>query len=118
MSESTADETEQPDDSSERSSTGRHSQRAADRRAGSTAGGPAKGTMRRYLYWGAFVLLALFGLFAAVSLYQSVMEIIEIWVSADFRPIFRMLFNLIVVLLAVLGLSVLIRRRGQFVEQS
>jgi hypothetical protein len=32
------------------------------------------------------------------------------WVSADFRPVFRMLFNLAVVLLAVLGLSVLLRR--------
>ena len=38
------------------------------------------------------------------------MEVIGIWVSADFRPVLRMLFNLAVVLLAVLGLSTLLRR--------
>jgi len=66
--------------------------------------------MLRHLSWGLFGLLSLFGILAAIGLYMSVMDIIDIRVSPDFGPVFRMLFNLTVVLIAVLGLSVLLRR--------
>lgn len=69
-----------------------------------------KEQMVRYLYWGASVCLFLFGLFAAVSFYTSMLEVIDIWIAADFEPVFRMLLNLSVVLITLLGLSVLIRR--------
>lgn len=69
-----------------------------------------KETMVRYLYWGAFLGLSLFGAVAVVGFYSSVMNIIDIWISPDFKPVFRMLFNLTVVLIALLGLSVLVRR--------
>jgi hypothetical protein len=72
--------------------------------------GSSKEKMVRYLYWGAFGLLFLAGAAAAVGFYFSVMDLIDIWVAADFKPVFRMLFNLAVVLVTVLGLSVLVRR--------
>ncbi|MFT4947092.1 MAG: hypothetical protein ACI8TL_001332 [Natronomonas sp.] len=66
--------------------------------------------MIRYFYWGAFALLVLFGVFATIRVYLSIMEIIDIWVAADFKPVFRLLANAAVALIAVLGLSVLVRR--------
>jgi hypothetical protein len=69
-----------------------------------------KEKMVRFLYWGTFLGLSLFGAFAAVGFYSSVMDIIDIWISSDFEPVFRMLFNLMVVLIALLGLSTLVRR--------
>lgn len=65
-----------------------------------------------YLFWGTFGAAFLFGAFAAFGFYQSVIEIIDIWVSEDFEPIFRAVFNLVVVLIAILGISLLIRRLG------
>ena len=66
--------------------------------------------MIRYFYWGAFALCCLFAILATIRVYLSVMEIIDIWVAADFEPIFRLLANAAVALIAVLGLSVLVRR--------
>lgn len=66
--------------------------------------------MLRYGYWGAFVLLFLFGIVTTVRAYTSMMQIIDIWVAADFEPVFRLLTNVAVTLIVVLGLSVLIRR--------
>ncbi|WP_436901771.1 hypothetical protein [Halovenus halobia] len=66
--------------------------------------------MLRYGYWGAFVLLFLFGIVTTVRAYTSLMQIIDIWVAADFEPIFRLLLNVLVTLVVVLGLSVLVRR--------
>jgi hypothetical protein len=69
-----------------------------------------KDQMLRYLYWGGFVGLCLAGVFAAGSFYLSAMTVIDIWVAAEFEPVFSMLFNLAVVLVAALCLSVLLRR--------
>lgn len=69
-----------------------------------------KEKMIKYLYVGSGVIIFLFGAFATIGLYQSVMQVIDIWVAEDFEPVFSALFNLVVVLLAVLGLSLLIRR--------
>lgn len=69
-----------------------------------------KAQMLRYLYWGGFVGLCLAGVFAAGSFYLSAMTVIDIWVAAEFEPVFGMLFNLSVLLVAVLSLSVLLRR--------
>lgn len=66
--------------------------------------------MLRYGYWGAFVLLFLFGIVTTVRAYTSLMQIIDIWVAADFEPIFRLLLNVMVTLVVVIGLSVLVRR--------
>lgn len=63
-----------------------------------------------YLYWGTFAAVFLFGAFAAYGFYGSVMDIIDIWVSEDFEPIFEAVFNLVVVLVAILGISLLVGR--------
>lgn len=77
-----------------------------------------KEQMLKYLYWGGFIGLCLFGVFAAVGFYRSVMEIINIWITADFKPVFRMLFNLVIMLIALLCLSVLLRRPHVAVDES
>lgn len=64
----------------------------------------------RYGYWAAFVLLFLFAILTTVRAYTSMMEIIDIWVVAEFEPVFRLLINVAVTLIVVLGLSVLVRR--------
>lgn len=64
----------------------------------------------RYLYWGAFLLLSILATVALVGFYSSAMNSIDIWISEDFEPIFRMLFNLAVILATILGISVLLRR--------
>lgn len=69
-----------------------------------------KEKMVRFLYWGVFLGFSLLGAVAVAGFYSSVMTIIDIWISPDFKPVFRMLFNLMVALLAMLGLSVLVRR--------
>jgi hypothetical protein len=64
--------------------------------------------MRQYLYRGAFVALALFGLFAAVQFYANVSRTISLWVTPDYKPLFQAAFNLVVVLACGLGLTVLV----------
>lgn len=66
--------------------------------------------MTAYLIWGTVAVLFLVGVIAFVGLYRSVGSIIDIWIAPDFRPLFRAAFNLAVVLVCALGLSVLIRR--------
>lgn len=69
-----------------------------------------KEQMLRYLYWGGFVGLCLAGVFAAGSFYLSAMAVIDTWVAPEFEPVFSMLFNLGVVLVAAFCLSVLVRQ--------
>jgi len=66
--------------------------------------------MRQYLYRGAFVALALFGLFAAVQFYANVSRTISLWVTPDYKPLFQAVFNLVVVLACGVGLTVLVER--------
>ncbi|MEF8786083.1 MAG: hypothetical protein V5A45_09140 [Haloarculaceae archaeon] len=66
--------------------------------------------MRRYLYRGSFVALALFGLFAAVQFYINASQTISVWIAPDYRPLFQAVFNLVVVLACALGLTVLVER--------
>lgn len=67
-------------------------------------------TMQRYLYRGAFVALALFGLFAATQFYLNASRTITVWVADDYRPLFQAAFNLVVVIACGLGLTVLVER--------
>lgn len=67
-------------------------------------------TMQRYLYRGAFVALALFGLFAATQFYLNASRTISVWVTPDYQPLFQAAFNLVVVIACGLGLTVLVER--------
>lgn len=66
--------------------------------------------MTAYLLWGTVAVLFLVGVVAFVGLYRSVGSIISIWIAPDFRPLVRVAFNLAVVLVCALGLSVLLGR--------
>lgn len=63
-----------------------------------------------YLYAGAVVILSLAAVFAAAGLYSSVMSIIDIWIAAEFKPIFRLLLHLSVLLFTIMGISAAVRR--------
>lgn len=62
------------------------------------------------LQYGALAVLLLLALVSLFRFYFAASNAISIWISNDFVPIFQAVFNLVVLVLAVLGLSVLVRR--------
>jgi uncharacterized membrane protein len=66
-------------------------------------------TIREYVLKGALALLVLLAVVATIQLYLSVSNVIGTWVEPRFRALFRAAFNLVVLLLAVLGISWLVR---------
>lgn len=67
-------------------------------------------TARRYLQWLAVALLALLAVVATFRVYAGASAAIGQFVAPEFRPLFQAAFNLAVLLLAVAGISVLLRR--------
>lgn len=63
-----------------------------------------------YLQWGLLALFVVFALVAAVGLYSNVGRIIRVWVAQDYRPVFHAAFNLLVLLVAALGVRMVLRR--------
>lgn len=80
-----------------------------DDQPGAVASG-FESSMTRYLFWGAFGLLSVLAVVATAGLYVSVSSTIDVWIGSDYEPVFRALFNLVVVLVCALGLSLLLRR--------
>lgn len=68
--------------------------------------------VQNYLYWGALAGFVLLAVAATLQLYASGTRIIRIWVAPDFEPLFVAAFNLIVLLLAVIGISWVRRQMG------
>ncbi|WP_181687120.1 hypothetical protein [Halorhabdus salina] len=64
-----------------------------------------------YLELGALSVLALLGIIAVFGAYTSAMGAIDTWVAREYDSIFRTVFNLVVLGLVGIGLSVLVRRR-------
>jgi hypothetical protein len=64
-----------------------------------------------YLLWGALAAFSLFAVVAAAGLYTNVTNAIGIWVTHEYRPLVMAGFNLFVLLVAVLGVSVVLGRR-------
>lgn len=67
-------------------------------------------TAKRYLMWAAVALLALLAAVATLQVYTNVSSAIGRFVAPNYRPVFRAVFNLVVLLLAVAGITVLLRR--------
>lgn len=67
-------------------------------------------TAKRYLLWGGVVLLALLAAVAMLQVYTNISSAIARFVDPDYRPVFRAVFNLVVLLLAVAGISALLRQ--------
>lgn len=64
----------------------------------------------QYLEYAALAGFALFALVGAVGLYTSLGRVIGVWVAGEFQPVFRAGLNLLVLLIAVAGLSTVVRR--------
>ena len=107
MTEQATDEPETAEDEtdSERSPTPHRGQRqrqtAEDR----------KDKLIGYLEIGALAALALLGLVALFGAYSSALSAIDTWIAREYQSIFETVFNLVVLGLVGVGISVLVRRR-------
>jgi len=63
-----------------------------------------------YTQWAAFGILVFVAFVAAVRLYFAASASVETFVTRRYQPLFMMGFNLAVLLLSGVGLSVLLRR--------
>lgn len=66
--------------------------------------------VRAYLHWGALVGLGLLAAAATLQLYGSATRAIRLWVTSDFQPVFVATFNLVVLLVAAIGISIVLKR--------
>lgn len=64
---------------------------------------------RTTLYRGALGLFVLLAVVAVVQLYTSVGAAIDTFVAREYRPLFRAAFNLVVLLIAGIGISRTVR---------
>ena len=62
------------------------------------------------LQWGAFAILILVALIATLRFYFAASNAINEFVTRQYRPLFQAVFNLLILLASVFGLSVLARR--------
>ena len=60
--------------------------------------------------YAAFGILCLLALVATFRFYFAASEAIRIWFDRDWVPVFQAAFNLVVLVAAALGISVLVRR--------
>lgn len=64
---------------------------------------------RELLLRGALVVLGLIAALALVQLYGSIGAVINEWVAREYRPLFRAALNLVVLLGAGIGISLVVR---------
>jgi hypothetical protein len=82
-----------------------HARTDAESGSGDTAARVRRGL--DYALLGGLVLL---GLVAAIQFYFAADRTINVWVTREYRPPFKMLFNLVVLLVVGIGLSRQVRR--------
>jgi hypothetical protein len=66
--------------------------------------------VRRGLDYALLGGLVLLGAFAALQFYLAADRTINVWVTREYRPPFKMVFNLVVLLVVGIGLSRQVRR--------
>ena len=66
-----------------------------------------------YVQWGALVGLLVLAAIAAIQFYTSASRAISLWITSEYVPIFQAGFNLVILLLAAIGISLLTRRLSQ-----
>lgn len=64
----------------------------------------------RLLVWAGVVLLGLTAAVALAGFYNGVTGTIRVWVSDPYQPVFRAVFNLALLLAALGGIGLLVRR--------
>ncbi|ERG99893.1 MAG: hypothetical protein J07HQX50_01047 [Haloquadratum sp. J07HQX50] len=67
-------------------------------------------SLRRYAQLAAFGVLSLLALIAIIRFYMASARAISIWIAPDFEPLFQAGFNLVILIFAVAGVSVLGQR--------
>lgn len=65
---------------------------------------------REYLLKGALIVLGVIAVAALFGFYSSMMAVINEWVARRFQPIFKAVFNLVVLLVAGIGISLILRK--------
>ena len=65
---------------------------------------------RRYANYVVLGVLGILAFVAVVQLYLSVSRVITTWITSEYRSLFQAAFNLVVLLLAGLGISYQLRR--------
>ena len=68
---------------------------------------------QQYLYRGGLALLGLIATVALFRFYLNVSRAISTFVTPEYEPLFQAAFNLVVLLVAVLGGSVVLRKMGE-----
>lgn len=62
-----------------------------------------------WLYWGALGVLGLLAAVALLQFYSSASTAIGVWVADRFEPVIQAAFNLVVLLAAAAGISLVVR---------
>lgn len=70
-------------------------------------------TLATYVEWGVLLVLALLSAIATLQFYSNVSRAIDIWVAREYVPLFQAGFNLIILLAAIVGISLLVRRLSE-----
>ncbi|CCQ32488.1 hypothetical protein HLRTI_002347 [Halorhabdus tiamatea SARL4B] len=70
-----------------------------------------KGRVVEYVELGALAVLALLGVVAVFGAYASGLSAVDTWVADEYRSVFRTVFNLVVLGVVGIGMSILLRRR-------
>ena len=68
--------------------------------------------VRRYVQYATLGALVLLGVIALIQFYFSASNAITTWIEPEYRNVFRMAFNLAVLLLVGAGISWQLRRMG------
>jgi hypothetical protein len=85
---------------------------ATDGTGGATGGRFAAATPVDYLAWAGVAVLAVTALVALFGFYTGVSRAISVWVTREYRPIVNAAFNLALLLVALGGIGLLLRRTG------
>jgi hypothetical protein len=102
-SERPVDEETRPD---EASTDGGNAVGSADRTQSATQ----SRDLRTYLNYAVLVGLCLLALVATLQFYLSASRAIDVWVTPEYRPLFSMLFNLVVLFVVGAGITLQLRR--------
>ena len=109
--ETPADDDSRRADESTSVDTGADDDQTATDGAGETAEGRfGAGPAVDYLKWAGVVVLAVTALVALFGFYTGVSRAISVWVSSSYRPIVNAAFNLALLLAALGGIGLLLRR--------
>lgn len=73
-------------------------------------GESARSRLIRVVYWTALAVLCLLALVATFRFYFAASEAIRVWFSSRFVAIFQAVFNVLVLIASLIGISVVVRR--------